>query len=281
MVILMASLKEIPAPPEAPSEAVKPRFGRKQYLVIGLVVIATVVTASIIVFTQFLPSARAVTLGFNYSVGEKMTYELNMTMEIMGTEVPLPGAMWEIEVQGFDGENYTILQTMTVGLQEFSSTMKMNKTGYVVEYIGLPPEFEAMGPTSFSFLGVPGFGSYFPEEEVRVGESWEIPFDMELPGIDSEGTISYELSEIASVTVPAGTYKALKINFEGTDLHVAYSVEEIDFDVTWNINGYIYLEKDTCRLIELRFDQSATVTAMGETESMEMTMQMQLTEHLK
>ena len=273
----MASLNEIPTPPEAPPEAVKPRFGRKLYLVIGLVAIAIIATASIIMFTQFLPSARgeAVTLGLNYSVGEKMTYEINVTitMETMDTEVSQE-ATWEMEVQGFDGENYTIRQTMTFDQQEFSFTMKMNKTGYIVEYIGLPPEFEQ---TFSSFLGVPGFGSYLTEEEVRVGESWEIPFDMELPSIDFNGTISYELSEITSVTVPAGTYEALKINVEGSDLRM----EGMDFNVTYNINGYIYLEKATCRLIELRFDQSTTMTVMDQTQSMEMTIQMQLIEHLK
>ena len=267
----MASLNEVPSPPETAPEAVKPRFGRK--LVIGLVTIAIIATASIIMFTQFLPGARgeAVTLELNYSVGEKMTYEINMTMETMDTEV-LQEATLEMEVQGFDGENYTIRQTMTVELQEFSFTVKMNKTGYIVEYIELPLEQEL-----YSFLPVPGFGSYFTKEEVRVGESWEIPFDMELPGIDFEGTISYELSEITSLTVPAGTYETLKINIEGSNLHM----EGKDFHVTWNINGNIYLEKATCRLVDLRFDQSMTTTAMDQTISMEMVMQMQLTEHLK
>jgi len=269
-------LNEIPTPSETLPEAVKPRFGRKLYLVIGLVAIAIVATASIIVFTQFLPSAtgETVPLGLNYSVGEKMTYETNITitMEATGTEVSQEGTL-EMEVQSFDGENYTIRQTMTTELLEFSVTVKMNKTGYIVEYID-PPEFEQ---TYSSFLGAPGFGSYFPEKEVKVGESWEIPFDMGLSGIDFNGTVSYELSEITSVTVPAGTYEALKINVEGSDLRM----EGMDFNVTYNINGYIYLEKATCRLIELRFDQSTTMTAMGQTQSMEMTMQMQLTEHLK
>ena len=54
-----------------------------------------------------------------------------------------------------------------------------------------------------------------------------------------------------------------------------------DFQADWDINGDIYLEKDTCRLLDLRFDQSIKTTAMGQTVSMEITMQMQLTEHLK
>jgi len=249
--------------PEAPPEAVKPRLGRKLYLVIGLVAIAIIAIASIVVFTQLLRGAKGepVPLGLNYSEGEKMTYEMSMAIEAPGMEETMEGT-WEMEVLSFDGENYTIQQTMTI-----------NRMGYVV---GLPPELEE---TFSSLLGVPGLGSYFTKEEVRVGESWEIPFDIEFSGIDLEGTISYKLSGITSVTVPAGTYEALKINIKSSGLSA--TIEEMDAQITMNINGYVYLENGTCRLIELRLDESATMTAAGQTASMEMTMQMQLIEHVE
>ena len=266
-------LNEVPARPEIASEAVKPRFGKR--FVIGLVALSIIVVASAIMFIQFLPGVRgdAVTLGLDYSVGEEMTYEIDMIIEMMGFEVSQEATL-KMEVQSFDGENYTIRQTMMVELEESSFEMKMNKTGHIVEYLGLPPEFDQ---TFSSFFGVPGFGSYFTEEEVKVGESWETPFDVEVPGVDFEGTICYELSEITSVTVPAGSYEALKINIAGSDLHMG----GMDFSANWSINGDIYLEKDTCRLIDVRFDQAITTTAMNQTVSMEMTIQMQLTEHLK
>lgn len=266
-------MNEVKTQPEIAPVAVKSKFGRK--LVIGLVALAIIAMASVIMFTQFLPGARGetVTLELDYGVGEKMTYRITLTMEAMTVEFSQEATL-EMEVLSFDGENYTIRQTLTAELEEVSFEMKMNKTGHIVEGMGLPPEFEE---TFTSLFGVPGFGSYFPEELVRVGESWEMPLDMELPGIDFEGTISYELSEIGSVTVTAGTYEALQINIEGADLQMGGE----DFQADWDINGDIYLEKDTCRLLDLRFDQSITTTAMGQTVSMEITMQMQLTEHLK
>jgi len=272
-------LNEIPTLPETLPEAVKPRFGRRLYLVIGLVAIAVVATASIIVFTQFLPSAKGKTvpLGLNYSVGEKMTYEYNMTIEMMDTEVSQGGTL-EMEVQSFDGENYTIRQTMTFGLQETSLTVKIDKMGNLVDYIGLPPELQE---TLSSFLGVPGFGSYFPKEEARVGESWEIPMDMELMGMDLEGTISYKLSKITSVTVPAGTYEALYLEIKPSSLAATYSVEGMSFHMDLNLDGYMYLGNATCHLIEFRINESATIISGGQTRSMEMTIQMQLIEHLK
>ena len=278
----MANLNEVPTPPEAmpeaPPEAVKPRFGRKLYLVIGLVAIVIIAAASILVVTQFLPGARGepVTLGLNYSEGEKMTYEISMTVEAPGMEETL-GGTWEMEVLSFDGEIYTIRQTMTFDGQESSFTMKMNQTGHM---IGLPPEF---GEEFSSMLGVPGLGSYFTKEEIRVGESWQIPFEIPFDiGVEIlfEGTMSYKLSKITSVTVPAGTYEALKINIKSSGLSLTYSMEGMDFSLTMNINGYVYLEKATCRLIELSLDQSATMRAAGQSASMETTMQMQLIEHV-
>ena len=269
-------MNEVPTPPETPPEAVKPRFGRKLYLVIGLVAIAIIAA---IVSTQFLLGARgeAITLRLNYNVGEKMTYNISITTEAMGTETSQEGT-WKVEVLSFDGENYTISSAIMFGLLESSFTMKMNQMGQIIEYIGLSPEIEE---TFSSFFGVPGFRLYFPEEEVRVGESWKIPLDAEVEGIELEGKISYKLSEITSVTVPAGTYEALKITIKPSDLHATYSVEGMEFHLTMDINGYIFLENGTCRLIELRHDLSTTMTAMGQTVSTKMTMQMQLIGHFK
>lgn len=274
-------LNEVPIPPEAPPEAVKPRFGRALYLVIAVVAIAIIAIVSVIVFTQFMPSdngdGELVPLGLNYSVGEKMTYDISMTTEVMGEEVSLGGTL-EMEVLSFDGENYVIQQTMTLDGQESSFTVEMNQMGEVVEYTGLSPEIEE---TLSSFYSVPGLGSYFTEEEMRVGESWEIPFDFEMMGMDLDGTIGYKLSEITSVMVPAGTYEALKIKIESSGLRATYSMEGMDAHLTVNIEGYTYLEEGTCRLIELSLDTSVTMTSAGQSASMEMTMQMQLIEHLK
>lgn len=282
----MTGLDETPTPPEAPPEAMKPRFGRKLYLVIGLAAIAIIATASVIVFTQFLPSARGenVSFEFDYSVGEKMTYEMNMTMEIMDTEVSMESTM-EMEVISFDGENYTIRQTTTSELQvEYSYTVKMNKTGYIVEYIELPPELNETFTSfleEFSFLGAPGFGSYFPKAEAKVGESWEIPFDMELESMNFNGRINFELSEITNVTVPAGTYEAVKIDIKPSVIQISYPIEGMGYQSTLNVDGYIYVRKDVCHLFKFRIHESVTMTVNDQTVSMEMTMQMQLIEHIE
>ena len=72
---------------------------------------------------------------------------------------------------------------MPMLLQDFSYTMKINQKGQLIELDGRPLPIDV--DESFSSLfGVPGFGSYFISEEVKVGESWETPIDKYLALID-------------------------------------------------------------------------------------------------
>ena len=91
-------------------------------------------------------------------------------------------------------------------------------------------------------------------------------------GMDLDGTISYKISEISSVTVPAGTYEALNIEIKPSTVDATYSMGEVSFHMHLACMHH---------LIEFRIDQSAMITAEGQTQSMEMTIQMQLIEHLK
>ena len=88
--------------PETPEAVAKPRYAKKHYLAIGLALIAIVTIASIIVFTQFLPSVRGgvVPLGMSYNVGEKMTYEYNTTIQMMNRTTSTETTL-EIEVLSF------------------------------------------------------------------------------------------------------------------------------------------------------------------------------------
>ena len=53
----------------------------------------------------------------------------------------------------------------------------------------------------------------FPKEEVKVGESWQIPMNAEVSGFVMEGTATYKVSEVKTLTVPAGTYNVFKIDY--------------------------------------------------------------------
>jgi hypothetical protein len=265
--------------PEPEDETFKPKGRTKRYLLIGILLVAIIAVASIISVTQFLPSVSGelVSVGMNYEIGEKMTYNIKTTVELMTMPISSEYTL-QMEILNFDGENYTIKQTMTIEQQEFSYTMKINKMGQIVEYNESAVE---MDEAFSSLFDMSGYGAQFTSDEVRVGESWEIPIDITEEGISLQGTLSYMLSEITTVTVPAGTYDVLKIEAEISDLQTTTSIEELNMQTTSNMDGYALLEKDSCMLIEFTLQQVTTVTAMGETSSIKTNMQMQLVEHTK
>jgi len=286
----MMRMNEIPAPSETPSvppevpptpPPPKPKlFGKKLYLVIGLV--AVVAVASAFTFIYLLPRGEAaiIHLGLNYSVGEKMTYEVAITMSGMGQSISQTGTI-SMEVLSFDGVNYTIRQKLVFQSQEFSYTVKMNKTGHIIDYSEFPPEFQQ---TFSSFIGMPGYGSYFQKEVVKVGESWQIPLNIQTEGFSLEGMVNYRLSEVRNITVPAGTYNAFRMditanNIQGTYFGAADSGGAVN--LVLNVNGYGYLEIGTSCSVEFNIQESVTSPYMGQTVSMNITMRVLLTEHTK
>jgi hypothetical protein len=241
----------------------------------GLVIVALVAVASIYALSQFSilkVGAKTSELKLDYVVGEKMTYEMDVVMEMFSTPVS-DTMILDMEVQDFDGENYTINYTILVGTEQHSFMLEMNKTGHLVGDIDLS---EDLGASPFSLIPlVPGFGSYLTGEEVKVGDSWEIPFDV--PEVNLEGKISFVVTELGEVDVPAGTYDVLKISAETSGLNM----ETEDVQVSMEMNGVLALEKDTCRPIALDLTLSVETTLEGETRNMDMTLEIILIEHLK
>jgi hypothetical protein len=277
-------VNEIPTPSETPSttsEAPAPipkRFGRRLYFIIGL--IAVVAVASAFVFGYLLPKGEATTLsvGLNYSKGERMTYESKGTVSALGQTVPQEGAI-DMEVLDFDGENYTISYTVQSGTQEFSYSTKVNKTGYILEYSGLPPEYQQMYS---SMVGMPGFGSYFQKEEVKVGESFQIPIYLHTENFLFIGIANYRISEIKSITVPAGTYDVFRMDTTAF-LFGDYNYSGATVDLVGSMSAYGYVERGTSLPVEynVNMQMSVSMPSLGQTMNMGMTMQLQLTEHTK
>ena len=245
---------------------------RKTSLILGLVIITIIAVASIYAFSQS-PSfgVGATELRLDYNVGEKMTYEITVGMQMFDTMVSETVTL-EMEVQNFDGENYTVGYTILAGTDETSFTLKLNETGHIVENSELPDDLDE---TFSYFLGVPAFGSYFTGEKVSVGESWEIPFD--LPEIDPKGKMIFIITEISKVNVPAGTYDVIKISADSSDL----SIEVEDVQVNLEINGGLSLEKDTCRIVDLDLNLKLETHLEDQTTSVDMDIELTLMNHQK
>lgn len=246
----------------------------KRSIMLGLLIVSLVAVALIYSLSQFSileVGAKTSELKLDYVVGEKMTYEMDVGMEMLNASVS-ETMILEMEVQDFDGENYTINYTILAGTEEHSFMLEMNKTGHVVGDIDLSEDLES----AFSYLPlVPGFGSYLTGEEVKVGDSWEIPFDV--PEVGLEGKISFVVTELGKVDVPAGTYDVLEISAETSGLNM----ETEGVQVSIEMDGVLALEKDTCRLVDLDLTLSLETTLEGETRNIDMNVEITLIEHTK
>lgn len=263
-------------------EETKSRFQTKHYILI--LVVAVVAVASITAVFQVSPNNNTafVPEGGIYAVGEKMTYDYDILYEYptTNTETNIDRTE-EIEVLDFDGENYTINKTSCYQEYEISATWKANLRGQMLGLIGLEeypldPEnttslFPLSGATNVKFLS----------EDVSVGDSWDITLDRQTENGTVEGTINYKLSEITTVTVPAGTYEVLKIEAELPNFRSNSSIGEVNIHTEMSISGYILLEKGTYIPIEYETIQLATTDTGSTVIDCKTTEQMQLTQHTK
>ncbi len=276
-------MSEIPTASEIPPEALAPSsrpkklLGRKLVLAIGLIAVMAVASAFTLVYLMPKGEAATVSLCLKYDVGEKMTYDIIITTSAMGQTFTQQGTI-SMEILSFDGVNYTIRQTMRLDSQEISYTLRMNKTGHIIDFPGLPPELQQ---TYSSLVGMPGFGTYFPKEKAKVGESWQIPFNIQKGEFSLQGTVNFGISGVTNITVPAGTYTVFKMDITTNNIHGTYEPAGMTISLALSMNGYGYLENATCHPIEFHIQESATTTSMGQTLSMSMTMQMQLKQHTK
>lgn len=248
------------------------RSGKKLYALLG--VVAVVVVVSVVVFMFFLPRGlgEMIPYGFNYAAGEQMTYDISITISGAGQTVSETGTMG-MHVLSFDGENYTINETMRLVVQgisqEASCTVKMNKTAYITDISGLPAETQQMYSM---FMGMPGFGGFFDKTQARVGETWQVPLNVGNSSFSMAGTINYRFGEIQNITVPAGTYKTFKMEISTNDAHVSSG----SVSMSVNMNGQIHMEYGTCRLVDMNMQESMSSSGMGQTTTASVSMQMRL-----
>jgi hypothetical protein len=262
-----------PPPPPLPVPPAKSR--KKQYTVLGLVSIAIVVSVLVLVF--FVPRGLGDTIpySFNYAVGEKMTYNMSVTASGTGQSFSETGTA-DIDVLSFDGANYTLNETIFMAIlgqtQQFSYTVKMDKSGLMVGLSNLPSQMQEMNSM---FGTMPGFGFPSDKTEARVGETWQLPLNQSYSGVTLSGTLNLKFGDIQNVTVPAGTYKAFKIEASTENVHAS----SLGVSISMDMNGQMYLEYGTCRLLDMNMQATETIAQGTQTITMSMNMQMQLTRH--
>ena len=262
----------------------KPKSRKRLYFLVGLIALMVAAFGT----WSMLPSeAEAVVLGINYSQGERMAYEIDMTMEVMGQEFSYT-MTYVLEILEKENETYTMRTILTLVNQTqiiatYSITARVNETGHTVEFLDVPPEFQQT-MSSFSFM--PGNGFYFPKEEARVGDSWQITIAIQAEDFNFTGTVNNRITGTRRVTVPAGSYDVFRLEVASSDLTFIYKpppeigvTEPIEAQMT--MDGYEYFEKGTCLVVEAKFEQTTSMSIAGQTMRLTMALDMRLAEHPK
>ncbi len=275
-LMIKAENQPLPPPPPPPAAPVA-KDRRKTWIAIALVaILAVALVGAVLAFTNpnILANGQTIDLSYNYKVGQKMTYQMDLS-----TNVPFLGPQTQTitiseRVVDFNGSIYTIEMSASIpGSTTQTTTMKMDKSGRITDYGDLDSTVQQ---TFNSLFSMPGFGSYFPQQSVKVGETWTIPLDSSVLGFNIQGTVTNKIDEIKSISTPAGTFEAFKTEMTTQMQLTTNDPSGQQGAMSLNANGYSYMEKGTCVPLDFTIDLSMGITSLGQTQTMTATMSMKL-----
>ena len=245
------------------------RFGKKVYALVAAVLVVIIVTA----FMFSGGAAEAIPLSLNYQVGERMVYvssgtmttqRYNATNDKTATETLKTNSSLILDVVGFDGETYTLNNTITVDVQgrivSAPITTKVNKTSYARNFLyseALTLIYNiANNSYDYEKLTLP---------QAKIGDILQIQVKTGNESVGSTGVLMLKFASIEDITVPAGTYKVFRIDYYTTNLTTRANLQSslitlnIPEPIPSNITGQTYLEYGTCRLIKYTCQQTVYV----------------------
>jgi hypothetical protein len=258
------------------------QFGKKLY-----VLIAAVIAVAVIVGALLIPQgAASIPLNVNYTVGEKMVYTTttSLVLNVNNSTFPSDEGLTSnnmtisgketLEVLSFDGEFYTLNNTVTMTEENlpfsYSTTEKMNKTGYSVLFVNLGNTSEEIPDNSLTSNQY--LAQLLSKPEVKVGDTITIPYPSLPSNISSNiqvtGDLTLTFKGFQDLTVPAGTYKVFRVDLTSNNLSMTIKPSLPSFrnssaptptTITLNmdLNYQMYLEYGSMRQIESSMQETA------------------------
>lgn len=239
---------------------------RKWYAIVSAVAVATILLASFIV----APPGEILDLRLNYTIGERMVYEFTETVVNRWVNIsnPQPATDTRSYVLALDivnqtGASYILNQTQAPALAQLENSQPelCNESRNPLYSAVIPPG----GPLIFfNASNSPTLGPYLEETSVRTGDVWTLPLNSANASLGLTGTVTVAFAGIEEVTVPAGTYKAVRIEITSSTLTVnPDSDTPYQKGMTLQFNATTYLEQGTCRLIKTELTQETHLSALG------------------
>jgi hypothetical protein len=263
----------MPPKPSQTNQRPKKHLTHKKFYALLAASIALVAVFAVLIVTQ--GPASSIQLGLNYTMGEHMVYTTTniVTNQIYNASIDTGGvtnsnsfnSTSSLDVLNFDGQTYTIRQTVnaTIGGSTLSLplTINVSKTSYYDNFIALggPPIF-------YNSSGNPTISAYLAKPSVNIGEVWTIPVNTGNASLGVTGEATLNFTGFQEITVPAGSYEAFSVEVKCSKLKVhsdGSSPIAIPSNMTLQLSGTSFLEKDTCRLIKANLTQVATFQTNG------------------
>ncbi len=262
---------------------------KKLYVLLISIIIIVVIAAALLV----PPDSATVPLSLNYAVGEHMVYDSTniVTNQIVNTSLSLPGvtnsqsynSTVTIDVIGSNSENYTINETITTSPNLLGHlpplTLNISKASYYDNFMA------PGGPLIFyNTSSNPTISAYLAQQTVKVGDVWKIPVNTGSTSLGLTGEVTLTFAGLQDVTVPAGTYKTMRIEVTSNTLNLhsdGTSIISIPDGMTLQLNGTSYIEQGTCRLIKADLTQLTTINSPGINRTSTMYTEKTLVEHTK
>lgn len=245
---------------------------RKLYASIAGLVVVFVVLAAL-----FIPQSAGSTLELrlNYKVGDHMVYETTNTVtnQIANTSLSLPGitnnqsfiSTITVDVISSNDDNYVVNETLGAVSNLFSHslpplTLNVSKSSFYNNFMA------PGGPLIFYNVTNPTILSYLAQPSVKVGDVWDIPVNTGNASLGLTGQVTLTFAAIQELTVPAGTFRTIRIEVTSGVLSLNSddsSIIKIPDGMTLQLNGTSYIEQGTCRLIKADLTQLTTTNTPG------------------
>jgi hypothetical protein len=240
---------------------------KKLYVITGGIAVAIIIVAALLIPQG---SSSPVQLGLQYTVGNHMVYDISDTVMGQQTGIPVSSPAVDnstiaIDVLSFDGENYVLnesISTTILNQQLPAITVNVSKSNYYDNFLA------PGGPAIFyNASSNPTLENYLAKSQVDIGDVWRMPVNTGNASLGLTGEITLKFSGLQDLTVPAGTYKTIKIDISTDNLTMHYDpayTQSTHLDLSGNytlrLTGTTYLEQNTCRLIKSDLTQYGTNT---------------------